>query len=471
MRTELDDLRRDFGVLQHQLMQVVSRLNQMAQAIAAAGTIVAEEDISALTENLHACLLHFDSLRVRSVSMAATLHLAPADSWDVIMSMGDLDHIISVIELERYQQICDQKERSLMLLARIETLMHTDRADFAPLFECQAHATELANAIKSIDPPRVHEAVQQLIEGNHLLAQFLMLIDGRDVLDEERLDELQAALSVASDWDGRMLSIAALRGRIRARTAISAIGGPRVTITPLSTISAGIDDVCPHAPTSQDSIVNLQQCISAVDAATWQDTVTYDDSSVHNVGVSQTSAGTEIASSFSIDEDAQESLDNEDDWNSETDDDVDDFAERLPALQRKILYRVRQRAYTTAYAAAYYLAAAYLNDPDFFDRIAGFEPRTLLPLQARLTGIATETATNAAYDFLDKYWKEVNSYSGFDKMQSEQLQDALYGDVGRSIDQAAADVVRRLMKQIGDASVLTYSEEDDIIDRICSDSF
>jgi len=202
--------------LQRQLSALRSRFTDTGQRAAAAAkamtaTILPEAElINDLAETGRA----FARLRTSLLEQAAPL--SPVPDAGSLTSLAHLESVLlAAIEAEEqrvrqaaWEQAC---EAARATLDRVAGLMHRDDAGFAGLADCQAKARDMHLAL-STQPPEDLASETALVHGRvRPFAELVALVDGWDVLDDDRCAALQDAIIQTF---GRPLALAALRGKL-----------------------------------------------------------------------------------------------------------------------------------------------------------------------------------------------------------------------------------------------------------------
>src|SRR6185369_15779028 len=141
------------------------------------------------------------------------------------------------------------RKDALGVLGRVMGLTHREDKTLPTLTECQGRARELHVTLAGPAPEGLEGETRALPDKMRTYAELLALIEGWNVLDDDRCAELQDAISASF---GRTLALAALRGklgregevpppppRIRARVPRPAAepATPRGAVTPAPRIS------------------------------------------------------------------------------------------------------------------------------------------------------------------------------------------------------------------------------------------
>src|SRR5215470_5281340 len=117
-------------------------------------------------------------------------------------------------------------QRALGVLNRVLGIGHRDDPAFRPLLECQAKASELRLTLSRAVAEQRGYTVKQVDQAMLPFADLLMLVTGREHLDDQRWGQLEAGVSRAF---GRPLVAAATRGRLFVGTEREA---PRISLPP-----------------------------------------------------------------------------------------------------------------------------------------------------------------------------------------------------------------------------------------------
>jgi hypothetical protein len=202
--------------LQRQLSALRSRFTDTGQRAAAAAkamraTVLPPAD---LIESLAETKRAFVTLRSSLLAQAAPLSPIPD-----ARSLTSLAHLESVLQaaIEAEEQLVHQaaweqaRATALATLDRVMALIHREDAGFAALAACQAKAREMHLAIGSQQPDDP-QAETSIVQGRvRSFAELVALVDGWDVLDDDRCAFFQDTITQAF---GRPLALAALRGKL-----------------------------------------------------------------------------------------------------------------------------------------------------------------------------------------------------------------------------------------------------------------
>jgi len=181
---------------------------------AAAGLAATLPPPSSLLEELTAARAAFADLRAAMIEHAGELSLVLDDEG--LGTLRDLEPVVSAITAaeERRVRVAaweTARDEARRVLDRVLALIHRDEKNFAALADCQGRARELHAALAGPVPGDLERASQELPGKLRPHADLLALIDGWNVLDDERCAALQDAITEAF---GRTLGLAALRGKL-----------------------------------------------------------------------------------------------------------------------------------------------------------------------------------------------------------------------------------------------------------------
>jgi hypothetical protein len=202
--------------LQRQLSALRSRFTDTGRRAAAAAealtdTIVPEAElIDALAETGRA----FVKLRGSLLEQATAL--SPMPDVTSLTSLAHLESVLrAAIEAEErysYQAAWEHaRETALATLDRVMRLIHREDAAFPPLVACHAQAREMHLFISSQQPDNPEQEITIVNGRVRAFAELATLVDGWDVLDDDRCVFLQDAITQSF---GRPLALAALRGKL-----------------------------------------------------------------------------------------------------------------------------------------------------------------------------------------------------------------------------------------------------------------
>ncbi|HEX9818523.1 MAG TPA: hypothetical protein VGD07_02800 [Methylomirabilota bacterium] len=181
---------------------------------AAAGLTATLPPPSSLLEELTAARAAFADLRAAMIAHAGELSLVLDDEG--LGTLRDLEPVLSAItaaeerrvRVAAWEQARDEARR---VLDRVLALIHRDEKNSSALADCQGRARELHAALAGPVPDDLERASDELPGKLRPHADLLALIDGWNVLDDDRCAVLQDAITEAF---GRTLGLAALRGKL-----------------------------------------------------------------------------------------------------------------------------------------------------------------------------------------------------------------------------------------------------------------
>lgn len=211
LATALDALQADYRQLRPRLAETADQLEQ--------GQPPAEDLLAQLAAARQRFLELRETVAQRAAGEQLSTSAAPPDS---LSALTELVHQVTEAQRSRMQREQQQQTRSraVQVLKRVLSIRHRDRADFAPLVQCQARAGRLSEA----EGDAAHDEFQRLAEGNHPLCDVLTLLESYRVIDDERWQQLHDRIA---ETFGRELALAIVRGRLTFPAA-----NPAVTPSP-----------------------------------------------------------------------------------------------------------------------------------------------------------------------------------------------------------------------------------------------
>jgi hypothetical protein len=202
--------------LQRQLSALRSRFTDTGQRAAAAaqGMRATVAPPAELIESLAESGRVFARLRTSVLEQAAPL--SPLPDPRSLTSLAHLESVLqAAIEAEEqrlHQAAWEQaREAAAATLDRVAALIHREDAGFAALAACQAKAREMQRVLDSQRPDNPQAAISIVQDRVRAFAELVALVDGWDVLDDDRCAFLQDTITQAF---GRPLALAALRGKL-----------------------------------------------------------------------------------------------------------------------------------------------------------------------------------------------------------------------------------------------------------------
>ncbi|WP_439814581.1 hypothetical protein [Zavarzinia sp. CC-PAN008] len=205
-------------------------LDALGQRFAASATALAQAveafgqrrglPVEVLGEQLIALARDFRNLRQRIAVSARALEVEVPQAGD-----GDLEtlrqcvvRLDEAVAMRRHRARLDQAAR---IVARVLDLVHVDRGDFPALSSLQDSARLILGRIED-DRAEVLE-LDALISGEHSLVTLLRVIEERDTLHEDTLDEMLEAVRTSY---GSRLATAAVLGKLKANSSVEAAAPP-----------------------------------------------------------------------------------------------------------------------------------------------------------------------------------------------------------------------------------------------------
>ncbi len=204
-----EDLGRRLSALRADFSALGSRAADAASALAAK-----LPPPPALLDELTAAREAFDELRDAVVEHAGNLALVL--DGERLGTLRDLEPVLAAIGAaeERQAQVQaweEAREGALVLLDRVMALIHREEPSFGALATCQSRARELHGALSRAKPDDIEHETVMLSGKLRPFSELLALVDGWNVLDDDRCAFLQDAITQSF---GRPLALAALRGKL-----------------------------------------------------------------------------------------------------------------------------------------------------------------------------------------------------------------------------------------------------------------
>lgn len=174
----------------------------------------------------------FEALRDQVIALAKTSGLPAGSIPSNVVSVRELDALVkSLSPLGTPETV---QAQALALLDRILGVTLRGGEPLSSLSDAQTQARHLRGTIASASPASLPQVALSLVQGNHPLADLLVMLDEGDRLDDARWAKLQDSVSHAFD---RSLAAAAARGRL--------VAPPPVAVTPVAPASAPQTSVQP----------------------------------------------------------------------------------------------------------------------------------------------------------------------------------------------------------------------------------
>ncbi|HEX6209201.1 MAG TPA: hypothetical protein VF136_00395 [Methylomirabilota bacterium] len=203
------DLGRRLAALRSDFAALGARAAGAAEALAA--TLPPP---TPLLDELTAAREAFAGLRTAMVEQAATLSI-PLEA-DGLGTLQDLEPVLAAIAAaeEHRAQLAAwdaARKEALGLLGRVLALVHREDKTLPTLADCQARARELHVVLAGPAPDDLERATALLPDKMRPYTDLLTLVEGWNVLDDERCAVLQDSITESF---GRPLALATLRGKI-----------------------------------------------------------------------------------------------------------------------------------------------------------------------------------------------------------------------------------------------------------------
>jgi hypothetical protein len=169
---------------------------------------------SALLDELTAARAAFTQLRTAMVEHAGALAIVlDADELGTLRDLEPVLAAIAAAEQHRARLAAwdTARHEALGVLDRVTALVHREDRSLPILGECHSRARELRGVLAGPAPESLEEETALLAEKIRPYTELLALVDGWNVLDDDRCATLQDAVTGSF---GRPLALAALRGKI-----------------------------------------------------------------------------------------------------------------------------------------------------------------------------------------------------------------------------------------------------------------
>lgn len=254
MKTSLAKLRDRHTLLCKRFQTLSDALITCSEDLSTRGLPPAESLIS----DLGAARQEFATLSEEVLKLATIAQVLPLP--DQVSSQPDLANLLQQIH-EHCVSLEQVRKRSVSLLEQVLRLMHRDHPDFAPLRECQATAHEMLRALHEPEA-ELPQTAMALNESDHPFAALSMLVEQREVLEDDRWLQLQETVTHAF---GRPLAVAALRGKIIVRSD-GAPAGKATTLAPTK----------PTSPPTEEKIIDIdaaEEAVIQIEASTDKPTI------------------------------------------------------------------------------------------------------------------------------------------------------------------------------------------------------
>jgi hypothetical protein len=204
------DLRYEVKALSETFWQVSAKLARAAKEMHDPGIPPSEELLAEVT----AAQNDFVALRAQLLGLARIVESTPVPDPNAVVSLRDLASVLQSAQESRKKTKMDEaKQQVLQKLDRVQSLAHREKAEFAPLIDCQARAAQLKLAIAPVDWAN---PTLDLVEGFLPFVDLLRMVEQLDQLDDEACERLQDSVAGAF---GKLLAVAVSRGRVVLREA------------------------------------------------------------------------------------------------------------------------------------------------------------------------------------------------------------------------------------------------------------
>jgi hypothetical protein len=223
------DLRFQLKALSETYWHLGARLAQAAKELHDPGIPPSAQ----LLEELASARQAFTTLRAQLLELTQVIETTPAPDPDKMISLKDLVGVMQdALEVKKKSKADEAKQQVLRRLGQVLQLTHKDKPDFAPLLECQAKARELQSALTDAEwenpsPDSVHALVP--------FSDLLKIVEQLEQLDDETLERLQ---DVTTEAFGKLLTLAASRGRLVFRDAAPGPASAVEVTTPAASAGA-----------------------------------------------------------------------------------------------------------------------------------------------------------------------------------------------------------------------------------------
>ena len=209
MTQTLAELGRRLGALRAEFVALGDRAAGAADALTS--TLPPP---SILLEELSAARTSFTDLRSAMLEHAGSLALV-LDA-EGVSSCRDLEPVLAAIQAAEEQQARvtaweEARESVLVVLDRVMALIHREEKGFAALGQCQERAREMHADLSGPLPEDLEHETKMVPGKVRPFAELVALVDGWNVLDDDRCAYLQDSIAQAF---GRPLALAALRGKL-----------------------------------------------------------------------------------------------------------------------------------------------------------------------------------------------------------------------------------------------------------------
>ena len=200
-------------------------------------------NLAKLQEQFQTVKNDFFDCKSKLLEAARILGVSP-DNSEKIVSLTELESLLSTVKKaeEERSRATEVRQQALTVLDRVLTVFHRDNSHFKPLLECKEKAKKMRGQISQSVEVKAEPESEALAKGNHAFSQVLMLIEGAEELDDDRLTELQDA--VAQHFK-RSLATAALRGKLTFGTTPAPAVPTTAPVIENGAAKSEVEDIAP----------------------------------------------------------------------------------------------------------------------------------------------------------------------------------------------------------------------------------
>ena len=228
MAATTDDFTKRLVTLTDRFAGLAVRLADAARELEVAGRPPAD----ALLDEVAAARAEFADLRARVLD-AARAASVPVPSIAEVEGLRALEPLLRAVREaiaaeEKRREVAEVRRRALEILDRVLGISHQDDPNFTALVQCKSKAEEIRRVIA--DPAAFEKGNSEaIIDSTPSFTALLTLIEGRDLLDDEKFATLHDTVSQSF---GRSLAVAATRGKLIAPGSAPAAERPSAPPAP-----------------------------------------------------------------------------------------------------------------------------------------------------------------------------------------------------------------------------------------------
>jgi hypothetical protein len=223
MAPNADDFLKQVAGLGARFAGLAARLGDAARELQLSGVLPA----GALLEEVAAARAEFADLRqsVLEAAGALSLDVPPPAEVDGLKSLEPLIQAVAgaIAGEERRRAVAEARRRSLAVLDRVLAVVHVDDPGFAALAQAKARAQEIRQAVADPKAFESESAAAAIVDSTPAFTALLTLIEGRDLLDDDRFGSLEDTVSQSF---GRSLAVAATRGKLAVAGSAAPAASP-----------------------------------------------------------------------------------------------------------------------------------------------------------------------------------------------------------------------------------------------------